>query len=77
MHQAMLSGLAVAAVLGAFTAGVVVGKETKATVVEVKMPDTVTLEGIPSSKADCAQWVTDHMDKPTAGVIGVICNGRE
>lgn len=75
MREALLAALAVAIVLGAFTAGVIVGKETKPALVDVKLPDAITINGIPSEKAECLQWVFDNMKDPTSGVAAIMCNG--
>jgi hypothetical protein len=77
MREALLAALAVAIVLITFTAGVIVGKETKPVVMDVKLPDTITISGIPSERADCLQWVFDNMKDPNSGVAAIMCNGAK
>ena len=69
--------VAVCLVAVVFAAGVLVGSVTGKTVVEVAIPDTITVNGTAHEKTECMEWVMANMEKANAGTVALMCNGRE
>ena len=71
-----VAGATVAAIL--FSTGFAIGK------VQWQRPETsdvgprllrIELAGIPSPQVDCLRYVSSTFDKPTAGLLSLVCNG--
>jgi hypothetical protein len=70
-----LFALALGAAL--FGAGVFVGRSL-GDGSGISVPERIEIRhvGIPNEKVECLEWVGANYDKPQAGLVSLLCNGK-